>query len=140
MSKYIFQCVKDDYFSINYSVYVSNIYMDYDCNRRFISFSETNTLHLGTIVKTKDRNKIVGVCIAGIYPDSKNNFSTIYQVSVLPEYRRQGIAKAMILNSINHAHKVSPVIGLGVLVGNPAEILYQNLGFIKGPEYFRLEY
>ncbi|GFZ30381.1 hypothetical protein CSC2_09070 [Clostridium zeae] len=111
-----------------------------EINRRFASFSETNTLHFGTIVKTKDRNKIIGACIAGIYPDSKNNFSTIYQVSVLPEYRRQGIAKAMILNSINNANKISPVIGLGVLVGNPAQILYQNLGFIKGPEYFSLAY
>lgn len=109
-------------------------------NRRFISFSQTNTLHFGTIVKTKDTNKIIAVCIAGIYPDSSNNFSTIHQVSVLPAYRKQGIAQAMIMNSINTAHMISPVIGLGVLVGNPAELLYQKLGFIAGPEYFSLTY
>lgn len=107
-------------------------------NRRFISFSQTNTLHFGTIVKTKDTNKIAAVCIAGIYPDSPNDFATIHQVSVLPAYRKQGIAQAMILNSINTAHRISPVIGLGVLVGNPAELLYQKLGFIGGPAYFNL--
>lgn len=109
-------------------------------NRRFISFSQTNTLHFGTIVKNKDTNKITAVCIAGIYPDSKNNFSTIHQVSVLPAYRKQGLAQAMIMNSINTAHMTSSVIGLGVLVGNPAELLYQKLGFIKGPAYFNLVY
>lgn len=111
-----------------------------EINRRFVLFSQTNTLHFGTIVKTKDTNKIIAVCIAGIYPDSTNNFSTINQVSVLPEYRKQGIAKAMIMNTINMAHIISPVIGLGVLVGNPAELLYQKLGFFYGPEYFNLTY
>lgn len=109
-------------------------------NRRFISFSQTNTLHFGTIVKNKDTNKIAAVCIAGIYPDSQNNFSTIHQISVLPAYRKQSLGQAIILNSINTAHVTSPVIGLGVLVGNPAELLYQKLGFIKGPVYFNLTY
>jgi ribosomal protein S18 acetylase RimI-like enzyme len=115
-------------------------YIEETINRRFISFSQTNTLHFGTIVKTKDTNKIAAVCIAGIYPDSPNDFSTIHQVSVLPTYRKQGLAQAMILNSINAAHMSSPVIGLGVLVGNPAELLYQKLGFIGGPAYFNLAY
>lgn len=109
-------------------------------NRRFVSFSQTNSLHFGTIVKTKDTNKIAAVCIAGIYPDSPNDFSTIHQVSVLATHRRQGLAQAMILNSINTAHMTSPVIGLGVLVGNPAELLYQKLGFAAGPAYFNLTY
>lgn len=112
-------------------------------NKRFVSFSKTNTLHFGTIVKTKDANKIAAVCIAGIYPDSQdsqNSFSTIHQASVLPAYRRQGLAQAMILNSINTAHMNSPAIGLGVLAGNPAELLYQKLGFASGPAYFSLTY
>lgn len=108
--------------------------------RRFISFSQTNTLHFGTIVKNEDTNKIIAVCIAGIYPDSQNSFSTIHQVSVLPKYRNQGLARAMILNSINTAHMISPAIGLGVLVENPAELLYQKLGFVNGPAYLNLTY
>ena len=109
-------------------------------DRRFVSFSQTNTLHFGTIIKMKDSNRITAVCLAGIYPDSANHFSTIYQVSVIPQYRRKGLAKAMILNSINTAYKVSPVIGLGVMVGNPAELLYNEIGFISGCEYYDLTY
>lgn len=127
--------------------YTSTVYgkpnishIEEEINRRFTLFSETNTLHFGTIVKTKDTNKIIGVCIAGIYPDSQSDFSTIYQVSVLPDYRRQEIAKTMIMNSINNVYRISPVIGLGVLVGNPAELLYRKLGFIDGPAYFSLTY
>ncbi|MDF2543047.1 MAG: GCN5-related N-acetyltransferase [Herbinix sp.] len=104
-------------------------------DRRYDLFSKTNTLHFGTVVKEAETDKIVAVCIAGIYPDSPNNFATIHQVSVLPEYRKKGIAKAMIRNTINTAHAVSPAIGLGVLIGNPAELLYEQLGFTKGPNY-----
>lgn len=103
--------------------------------RRFDSFSKTNTLHISVVAKEKETLKIVGVCIAGIYPDSANKFSTIHQLSVLPHYRRQGIAEMMMSYSISTAHSVSPVIGLGVLVGNPAENLYRKLGFAAEPSF-----
>lgn len=103
--------------------------------RRFDSFSQTNSLHFGRVAKEKETQKMVGVCIAGIYPASSDNFSTIHQVSVLPAYRRQGIAENMMRSAISTAHTVSPVIGLSVLVGNPAENLYQKLGFTPRPSY-----
>ncbi len=103
--------------------------------RRFDSFSQTNTLHFGRVAKEKETQKSVGVCIAGIYPASPDNFSTIHQVSVLPAYRRQGIAENMMRTVISTAHSISPVIGLGVLVGNPAENLYQKLGFTPRPSF-----
>lgn len=109
-------------------------------NMRFQAFLQTESLHLSTIVKNIDNHDIVGVCIAGIYPDSPNNFSTIHQVSIIPEYRRKGIAEAMMLRTINIAHTISPVITLGVMVGNPAEQLYNKLGFSSGPSYCNLTY
>lgn len=109
-------------------------------NFRFQAFLQTKSLHLGTIVKNMDNDDAVGVCIAGIYPDSSNSFSTIYQVSVLPSYRRKGIAEAMMLRTINIANTISPVITLGVMVGNPAEQLYNKLGFSSGPSYYGLVY
>ncbi|WP_105614738.1 GNAT family N-acetyltransferase [Vallitalea okinawensis] len=109
-------------------------------NMRFQAFLQTESLHLSTIVKDIDNHDLVGVCIAGIYPDSPNNFSTIHQVSVIPEYRRKGIAEAMMLKTINIAHTISPVITLGVMVGNPAEQLYTKLGFSSGPSYSNLTY
>lgn len=104
-------------------------------DRRFTAFSETGSLHFGTIVRTCDSHKIVAVCLAGIYPDACDNFSTIHQVSVLPEHRRKGVAEAMIRNTINTAYQHSPVISLGVMAGNPAKKLYSKIGFISGMEY-----
>ncbi len=106
--------------------------------RRFALFSQTDTLHIGTLVRQCEGNAIAGVCIAGIYPDSPNNFSTIHQVSVRPDFRRRGLAQAMMLHSIGKASSISPVITLGVMVGNPAESLYRKLGFVAGPKYSEL--
>lgn len=103
--------------------------------RRYVAFAKTNTLGFSTIIKRRDTNEIAAVCIAGIYPDSLNGFATIHQVSVLPQYRKKGLAQAMILNSINCAHEKSPVITLGVMDGNPAKELYTQLGFIAGCGY-----
>ena len=108
--------------------------------RRFRLFGQTDTLHMSNVVRDEGSREIAGVCIAGIYPDSANNFSTIHQVSVRPKYRRMGIAKAMILKSITEASSVSPVITLGVLCGNPAETLYREVGFVAGPSYSELIY
>jgi len=107
--------------------------------RRFRLFGETETLYMGNVVRTKSGGAIAGVCIAGIYPCqsdySTKNFATIHQLSVKPEYRRRGIATAMIQKSINDAHPVSPVMTLGVLIGNPAEKMYESMGFKTGPVY-----
>ena len=113
-----------------------------DIEKRFNSFEQTNTLHISNTVKNKENHEIAGVCVAGIYPNAKNystsNFSTIHQVSVKPEYQRKGIAKAMILKAINEATAISPVITLGVLAGNPAEELYNKIGFIARANYSTL--
>lgn len=108
--------------------------------RRFTLFQETDTLHMSNLVKNAVTQEIAGVCIAGIYPDSPNNFATLHQLSVKPEYRRKGIAKAMMLKSINEASRISPVMTLGVLIGNPAEKLYSEAGFAAGPRYSELLY
>jgi ribosomal protein S18 acetylase RimI-like enzyme len=107
-------------------------------NRRYDLFTKTSSLHISTLVKCAGSNEIAGVCIAGIYPDSPNNFSTIHQVSVRPAFRRQGVAEAMMRNTIGKAHSISPAISLGVMLGNPAEMLYEKLGFRKGPGYSEL--
>jgi hypothetical protein len=44
----------------------------------------------------------------------------------------------MMLNSISIAFEVSPVTTLGVLIGNPAELLYRKIGFAAGPRYSEL--
>jgi len=111
-------------------------------DRRFRLFGQTDTLCMSNLVRDAATREIAGVCIAGIYPGpahySTSNFSTIHQVSVKPEYRRKGIARAMICKAINEASAISSVITLGVLIGNPAEILYRDVGFAPGPRYSEL--
>ena len=109
-------------------------------DRRLRAFSQTGTLHYGTVVKERLTDDIAGICLAGIYPDALNDFSTIHQVSVLPAYRRQGLARAMICKAIQAAHERSPVVTLGVMVGNPAELLYRELGFVAGKAYWNWTY
>ncbi|MCL2285321.1 MAG: GNAT family N-acetyltransferase [Firmicutes bacterium] len=111
-----------------------------DVERRLNLLEQTNTLYMSNTVKSKGNNEIVGVCIAGMYPDSENycirRFATINELAIKPEYQRRGIGKAMTLKSINDASSISPLMTLGVSIGNhPAELLYENIGFIAGPSY-----
>ncbi|MBR3874008.1 MAG: GNAT family N-acetyltransferase [Clostridia bacterium] len=103
--------------------------------KRLKLFSETNTLGMGTVVREGSTNRIAAVCVAGIYPDVPNCFATIHQVAVLPEFRRRGLARSMILRTIDTAAHTSPAVVLGVLKGNPAEVLYAQLGFRAGCAY-----
>ena len=135
--KVVFESHVNGYASTMENLSITDFYNE--INRRFELFATTETLHFGTLVKRRDSKKIVGVCMAGIYPDSPNNFSTIHQVSVHPSFRRQGIAMAMMLRTIEKASELSPVITLGVMIGNPAEWLYEKIGFRKGASFSKLQ-
>lgn len=103
--------------------------------RQITAFFQTQTLGFGAVIKKRETHEMVAVCIAGIYPESTNDFATINQVSVLPEYRRKGLANAMIRRVISNAHGKSPVIILDVMDGNPSKKLYSELGFVAGCGY-----
>lgn len=107
---------------------------------RLEAFEKTNTLHFSIVARDIRTNEIAGVCMAGIYPDSRNHFSTIHQVSVRPEYQNRGLARSMMQYSISAAHSTSPVITLQVLIGNPAVHLYEKLGFVAGPSFTDMVY
>ena len=115
-------------------------YVRYQTGRRFNAFAKTGTFDMGTIVLSRADRRIIAVCLAGIYPDSPNDFATVHQVSVHPDHRRRGVARAMLMNTISKAARRSPVITLGVLKGNPAMQLYESVGFIAGCEYGDYEY
>lgn len=106
--------------------------------KRLEAFAQTDSLHLSNLVKTRLDDRIIGVCLAGIYPDSANHFSTVHQLSIHPNYQKRGIGKAMLLRTIAQAVDLSPVITLGVMEGNLAENLYAGLGFKAGPTYHDL--
>jgi GNAT superfamily N-acetyltransferase len=103
-------------------------------------YTATNTLNQVVVAKEKSTGRIIGGCIAGVYPEIVNNFSGINDVFVLPEYRGIGLAQAMIKHSITAAYSITPVIKLHILIGNPAEHLYQRLGFVAGPRFTDMKY
>lgn len=109
-------------------------------DKRLADFTQTRSLRLSTLARHRGSGELAGVCMAGIYPDSANRFATIHQVSVAPEHRRRGLARAMMRRAIERAAFVSPVITLGVLAGNPARRLYERLGFAAGPVYSDYRY
>lgn len=145
------ECEKDEIIRVIYEAHCSGYtsvvngrpaieYVRYQTGLRFSAFTRTDTFDFGTIAVSNTDGCIAGVCLAGIYPDSLNEFATIHQVSVHPRHRRRGLARAMILNSISKAYSRSPVVTLGVLEGNPAMKLYKDLGFVAGCEYGDYEY
>lgn len=108
---------------------------------RYDAFAQTGTLALSTLSRQTGTEALTGVCIAGIYPDADARFSTLHQLSVLPEHQGHGLATALMRHTIGKAHAAaSPVITLGVYLGNPAEGLYRKEGFLPGPAYARLAY
>ena len=91
-------------------------------------------------MKEKAAGQIVGACIAGINPKMVNRFSFIDDLFILPDFRRKGLAEAMLRHTISAAHKDTPAIKLHVLIGNPAESLYRKLGFVPGPSFTDMKF
>lgn len=109
--------------------------------RRFSLFAATGTLHFGVIAREAASGEPAGVCIAGIYPDARERFATVHQLSVAPPLQGRGLGRAMLLHALHAAFQhTSPVVTLQVLLGNPAECLYRSLGFVPGPAFSDLTY
>ena len=76
--------------------------------------------------------KIVAVCLAGIAEGSSPMFSFIHELTVLSKYRGNGLGKYLISRVINDSKDSVPFVKLAFMVGNEAELLYENLGFMSG--------
>ncbi len=95
---------------------------------RFMGIFSKNYRHaLDGFVFENSEGKIVSTVNVGF----SGNFWEIAMVATAPEYRRRGLAKKLIFESLNHAknHKAKMCV-LEVLEENePAYKLYRNLGF-----------
>jgi len=127
--------------TISYEMFGSGNLRDIkkDLKRNFAFYTETGTLDQSSVVRDVNR-RIVGVCDAGINPKMPLLFAGIADVFVLPEYRGQGLAGAMIKHAITQAHPKTPVMKLHVLTENPAASLYHKLGFVPGPVFTDMKY
>lgn len=101
--------------------------------KEHVTSMDANNFSL-VIVETAT-NKIVGVCLAGINKENPLSYSFIYELNVLPEYQGKGLAKHLVSQVVTTSYGIAPFVKLFVLGGNPAELIYHQLGFIAGPRY-----
>lgn len=62
----------------------------------------------------------------------------IDDIAVRPCYQGRGLATALLKKAITTVAPYYPAIRLFVTVGNPAQSVYYNLGFLPGPEFYEL--
>lgn len=82
------------------------------------------------LVFDKKNNKLVGACLISVWED----LPLISNIMVDPEYRGKGIATNLLKNSLTVLKGNYEVVRLFVTVGNVAESLYYNFGFLPGME------
>ncbi len=92
---------------------------------------ETSTLCFDT--KTGEP---VGGCLISM----EEAYPFVYDLHVIKEHRRRGIASAMMKKAISMMAKEHDFMRLFVIDGNPAEKLYEQLGFISGSPVYILKY
>ena len=96
----------------------------------------SDTLHHSVLIREKASNRMVALCMAGIYPKELHpRFSAISDITVLPEYRGRGLAKFMIQHAVTKAADTCDAVMLCVTTGNNAEALYREMGFWGGPRF-----
>ena len=96
-----------------------------DLNRFSVKNSCYKIVEVGT-------EKIVAVCLAGVAESSLPMFSFIHELTVLSKHRGNGLGKYLISRVINDSKDSVPFVKLAFLVGNEAQLLYENLGFMSG--------
>ncbi|HCQ89062.1 MULTISPECIES: GNAT family N-acetyltransferase [unclassified Clostridium] len=81
-----------------------------------------------TLVYDKATKELVGVCYISMWQE----WPLVSQIAVKPSYAGKGIGTKMLKSALTVLNEEYPVIRLYVHVGNKAEELYHNLGFLKG--------
>ncbi|WP_179281451.1 GNAT family N-acetyltransferase [Paenibacillus sp. XY044] len=100
----------------------------------FENNQEPHLLGASSVILNADSHEPVGVCLVSLW----EGLPLIYEVAVLPAYRSRGLGKYMICRAISHLEPFYPAIRLFVTSGNPAERLYEKLGFLSGGSYSTL--
>ncbi|MEW8993218.1 GNAT family N-acetyltransferase [Clostridium sp.] len=88
-----------------------------------------------TLVYDGNTNELVGVCYVSLWQE----WPLISQIAVKPSYEGRGIGTKMLKNALTILKKEYPVVRLYVDIGNEAEQVYDNLGFLKGLELTQMK-
>ena len=87
-----------------------------------------------TLIYDKETKEVIGICLISLWEGWPN----IYDIAVKPSYQGKGLASMMIKKALTVLKEEYPVVRLFVTLGNNAEALYYNLGFLPGTETTKL--
>jgi len=73
-----------------------------------------------------------GTRLGRIYIDHGPDEIRLVDISLLPQYRRQGIGRQLLGGLLAEGERLGLPVRLSVMSGNPAAHLYQRLGFEAG--------
>ena len=133
MGKLLYEAFENnDGLNFNYSLeeYTSWVkdYFDDNLENDFLN-------RASTLVYDKETKELVGLCYISIFQE----WPLISQIAVKPSYQGRGIGSDMIKKSLTNLSEKYPVVRLYVDIGNEAENVYYNLGFMKGVELSEME-
>lgn len=87
-----------------------------------------------TLIYDNETKELVGACLISLWEGWPN----IYDIVVKPSHQGKGLASLMIKRALTVLKEEYPVLRLFVTLGNSAEALYYNLGFLPGAHTTKL--
>lgn len=96
-------------------------------------FDNTNSLLLeaSTVIYDASDRKIVGVCLISLFEE----WPLIHTIAIDPSYTGKGLSKTVLKKGISILNRDYPLVRLFVTIGNSAESVYHELGFVQGVEF-----
>lgn len=85
-------------------------------------------------------NEATGEAVGGCMVSMNEGYPFIFDLHVHKDFRRRGIASAMMKKAINQMSVDHDFMRLFVADGNPAKKLYEKLGFIAGEPVYVMKY
>ena len=87
-----------------------------------------------TLIYDKETKEVIAACLISLWEGWPN----VYDIAVKPSYQGKGLASRMMKKALTVLKEEYPVVRLFVTLGNNAEALYYNLGFLPGTETTKL--
>ena len=84
-------------------------------------------------------DRFTGELVALCHVIEWEGWPMIDDIVVRPQYQGRGLATALLRKAISEVAPHYPAMRLFVTVGNPAQSVYYNLGFLPAPEFYELE-
>lgn len=111
-------------------------YEDYlaEVNEYFEICTEDILLESSSLIYDKANGKLIGACLIS----NCEEWPLVYDIAVHPDYRGNDYAKTMLKKALTILNSKYSILRLFVTLGNVAESVYYELGFVQGVEFNKL--